>query len=176
MPDKPGHIIEIPDSLGRDVDRWKAGKGEAPPVEAFMSDTALSQVQAQTEQVARAVPAESLTPISKAQAAELTRFDGEHLPAIPRTQRVIPPPFRRPRIDISHHGRTWQRIAVEDVAEGDTVPGIGLVVRTETVRRFARVDGHPDVVEGMKVILTGKGGARVAFDLGERVLAHRLAE
>lgn len=176
MADKPGHVIEISDSLGRDVDRWKDGKGEAPPIDAFMSDASLDQVQAQTAQVARAVPAESLTPISKAQAAELTRFDGERMPLIPRTQRVIPPPFRRDRIDISHHGRTWQRVSAEVVAVGDTVPGVGLVARTETVRRLEPVDGWGGVVESMKVILTGKSGTPAEFDLGEKVQAHRLAE
>ncbi len=176
MSDKPGHVIEIPDSLGRDVDRYREGKGEAPPIDAFMSDASLAQVEAQTAQAARAVPAEALTPITHAQAAELTRFDGETMPKIPRTQRVIPPPFRRDRIDISHHGRTWQRVNAEDVAAGDTVPGVGLVVKAETVRRLQPVAGYGGVVEGMKVILTGKSGTPVTFDLGEQVQAHRLAE
>lgn len=176
MADKPGHVIEIPDSLGRDVDRWKEGKGEAPPVEAFMSDASLDQVAAQTAQVARAVPAESLTPISKAQAAELTRFDGETMPLIPRTQRVIPPPFRRDRIEVSHHGRKWLPTLVEDVSIGDTVPGVGIVVKVERVRRLEPVKGWGGVVEGMKVILTGPSGTPVPFDLGERVQAHRLAD
>jgi len=176
LPDKPAHIIEIPDSLGKDVDRWKAGKGEAPPMEAFMSDAALEQVQAQTAQVARAVPAESLTPISHAQAAELTRFDGETMPLIPRTQRVIPPAFQRPRIDISHHGRTWQRVAVERVERGDTVPGVGTVAKMERLRRFQPVDGYDGVIQVMKVILTGTSGTRVEFDLGEQVQAHRLPD
>jgi hypothetical protein len=176
MADKPGHIIEIPDSLGRDVDRWKEGKGEAPPIDAFMSDASLDQVAAQTAQVARAVPAESLTPITHAQAASLTRFDGDTMPLIPRTQRVIPPAFRRPSIEISHHGRAWERVNAEDVARGDTVPGVGLVVKAETVRRLQPVDGWGGVVESMKVILTGKSGTSVAFDLGEQVQAHRLAE
>lgn len=176
MPEKPGHVIEIPDSLGRDVDRWKEGKGAAPPMEAFVSDASLAQVEAQTAQAARAVPAESLTAITKAQATELTRFDGQTMPMIPRTQRVIPAAFQRPRIDISHHGRTWQQVSAEDVAVGDTVPGVGLVVKAERTRRFEPVDGWDGVVESMKVILTGKSGTPVVFDLGERVHAHRLSE
>ncbi len=141
MPEKPGHIIEISDSLGRDVDRWKAGQGEAPPMEAFMSDAALDQVAAQTAQVARAVPAESLTPITPAQAAELTRFDGETMPVIPRTRRVIPPPFRRDRIEVSRHGRKWLPTLVENVSIGDTVPGVGVVAKVERWRRLEPVDG-----------------------------------
>jgi hypothetical protein len=176
LTDKPGHIIDIPDSLGRDVDRWKAGKGEAPPIDAFMSDQSLEQVASQTAQVARAVPASSLTPITKAQADGLTRFDGETMPLIPRTQRVLPDPFRRPSIEINHHGRQWLPTAVENVAAGDTVPGVGLVVKAETVRRLQPVDGWGGVVESMKVILTGKSGTPVVFDLGEQVQAHRLPD
>jgi hypothetical protein len=176
LPDKPDHIIEIPDSLGRDVDAFREGRGEAPPMEAFMSDASLEQVERQTAQAAAAVPAESLTPISAARAAEMTRFDGETLPNLPRTRRVIPAPFQRQRISITRHGRRWMPCLAEDVRPGDTVPGVGLVTARQVVRRHESVAGASGVTVGMKVILTGKGGASVTLDAHERVQAHRLAE
>lgn len=176
MPDKPDHIIEIPDSLGRDVDAFREGRGPAPDMEAFMSDESLAMVERNTAQAASAVPAESLTPISTAQAAEMTRFDGETMPNLPRTRRVIPAPFQRQRISITHHGRRWMPCLAEDVRPGDTVPGIGLVTGRQVVRRHEPVAGVSGVTVGMKVILTGKGGNAVTLDAHERVQAHRLAE
>jgi len=176
LPDKPDHIIEIPESLGRDVDAWREGRRDAPDMEAFMSDESLAMVEQNTAQAAAAVPAESLTPISAAAAAEMTRFNGETLPNLPRTRRVIPAPFQRQRISITRHGRRWMPCAAEDVQVGDTVPGIGLVTGREVVRRHEPVAGVSGVTVGMKVILTGKGGITVPLDFGERVQAHRLAE
>lgn len=174
MPDRPAHIIEIPDSLGRDVDRWREGNGEAPPMEAFMSDASLEAVAAQT--AAAPVHAEDLVPISPAEAARRTTFDGQTLPNMPVTRRVIPPPFQRQRINISRHGRTWQPCRAEDVQLGDTVPDVGLVTGRRVVTRYAKVAGVPDVAVGRKVILTGKGGIERAFDPTELVRAHRRSE
>jgi len=176
--DKPAHIIEIPDSLGRDVDAYRAGKlKDAPAVEAFMSDAALAQVEAQTAAASAPVYAEDLVPISKAEAARRTTFDGEHLPNAPATRRVIPAPFQRPRISIDHHGRSWTTCDAADVKEGDVVVDIGRIAcDAETVIRYETVAGIPDVAVGMKVILTGVSGNRVPFEPGTRVRAFRLAE
>jgi len=178
VPDTPEHVIEIPESLGRDVDRFREGKGPAPPAEAFLSDASLAQIEARTTPAAAAppVPAEALVPISKAEAARRTMFDGQTLPSMPVTRRVKPAPFRRDRIEVSRHGRTWQYVAAEKVQAGDTVPGVGEVEHRQIVRRHETVAGRSDVAVGMKVILTGKGGNVLAFDLQEKVHAHRLAE
>lgn len=125
MADKPGHVLEIPESLGRDVDKAREGKIPAPPIEAFLSPGALEQAEKMTS--AEPVHAEDLVPISKAEAARRTTFDGEHLPAVPTTRRVIPPPFRRQRISIDHHGKTWQSVRADQVLEGDIVPDLGRV-------------------------------------------------
>ena len=135
MPDKPAHVIEIPDSLGRDVDAYREGRGEAPPIEAFMSDESLEQVQRQT--AAAPVHAEDLVPISQAEAADRTTIRGDTLPRMPVTRPVIPAPFRRPSISISHHGRTWQPCRAGDVQVGDTVPGVGLVTGRQIVTQYA---------------------------------------
>lgn len=175
MADKPAHIIEIPDSLGRDVDKAREGKLKGTlPVEAFMSEGALEEVAASTAQAT--VHAEDLQPITKAEAAARTTFDGEHLPRAPRTMRVLPPPFKRPRFDLDRHGRAWQTCRADEVAEGDVVPDIGRIAATRTDIRYETVAGIPDVATGMKVILTGIDGNAVAFDPGQPVRAFRLAE
>lgn len=177
--DRPAHILEISSALGRDVDAYYAGKRPASPVEAFMSDAALEQVEQQTRAASAPVHAEDLTPITKAEAARRTTFDGEHLPRVPATRRVIPAPFRRPRFDLDRHGRGWTTCRADDVAAGDMVAVDGTsfrVATAESVLRYAVVAGIPDVAVGMKVIITGIAGNRVVFEPGSNVRAFRLAE
>jgi hypothetical protein len=180
MPDRPAHILEIPDSLGRDVDRYREGKlKNALPVEAFMSDAALSQVEQQTRAASAPVHAEDLVPITKAEAASRVTFDGEHLPRAPATRRVIPAPFRRPRFDLDRHGRTWGNCRADAVKTGDMVAVDGTAFRVagvETVIRYEMVAGIPDVATGMKVIITGIAGNQVVFEPGSSVRAFRQAE
>ena len=174
MTDKPAHIVEIPDSLGRDVDKARAGtlKGTLP-VEAFMSDGALEEVQARSS---APVHAEDLVPITKAEAARRTTFDGEHLPRVPSTRRVLPAPFRRERVSLDRHGRAWQSCRADAVEPGDVVPEIGRIAGTDFDIKYETVAGVPDVATGMKVILTGIDGNSAAFDPGQHVRAFRLAE
>ena len=178
MTDKPAHILEIPDSLGRDVDKARAGKLKGDlPVEAFLSDEALAQQEAATRSAMAPVHAGQLIPITKAEAARRTTFDGEHLPKAPATRRVIPEPFRRPRFDLDRHGRTWQSCPAELVKPGDVVPDIGRIAcEPEFDVRYETVAGVPDVATGMKVILTGVSGIQARFEPGTLVQAFRLAE
>lgn len=177
MNDKPAHILEIPDSLGRDVDAFYEGKRPAPDISAFMSDEALAQVDAQTAAASAPVYAEDLVPISKAEAARRTTFDGETLPSMPATRRVIPEPFRRPRINLDRHGREWTTCRAEDVKAGDMVVDVGRVgADAEVFTRYETVAGVPDVAVGVKVKLTGISGNQVVLDHGTRVRAFRLAE
>lgn len=175
--EKPAHILEISDALGRDVDRAREGKIAPPPIEAFMSDAALGQVEAQTAAAAAPLHAEDLVPITKEEGARRTRFNGETLPSLPATRRVLPPPFRRQRIDISHHGREWTTCPAEAVKEGDMVVDVGRVAKdaeTEIVRDT--IAGVQGVAVGMKVILTGISGTRLAYEPGQPVRAFRKAE
>lgn len=178
MADKPAHIIEIPDSLGRDVDKAREGKlKHALPVEAFMSEESIAQVAQQSAAAAAPVHAEDLRMITKAEAARRSTFNGQTLPGHPVPRRVIPEPFRRPSINIDHHGRDWTTCAVEKVKEGDVVVDVGRIGRdpeTEIVR--GTVAGVAGVATGMKVILTGISGNRVVFAPGTIVRAFRLAE
>jgi hypothetical protein len=172
--DKPAHIIEIPDSLGRDVDKFREGKGPAPDISAFMSDASLEEAARNT--AAAPVHAEDLVPITRAEAARRVTFDGEHLPRAPAARRVLPPPFRRPRFDLDRHGRQWVTCRADEVATGDMVTDLGRVATVETVLRYETVAGIPDVAVGMKVILTGVAGNRAVFEPGTPVRAFRLAE
>ena len=175
MTEKPAHILEIPDSLGRDVDKAREGKLKGGlPVEAFMSEQALNEVAANTAQAT--VHQGDLVPISKAEASRRTTFDGEHLPKVPRTMRVLPEPFRRPRFDLDRHGRTWQSCRADAVEPGDVVPDVGRVASVDTHIRYETIAGIPDVATGMKVILVGIDGSRTAFDPAQQVRAFRLAE
>jgi hypothetical protein len=173
--DKPGHILEISDALGRDVDRYQAGNGPAPPIEAFIHDDVLEEISRNTG-AAATVSEQDLVPITKAEAARRVTFDGEHLPRVPSTRRVLPAPFRRERISLDRHGRQWTECPVEKVQPGDVVPDVGRIKSAETVTRYEPTVGVPDVAVGMKVILTGVAGNRVAFDPGASVRAFRLAE
>jgi hypothetical protein len=176
--DKPAHVLEIPDSLGRDVDKARAGKlKQALPVEAFLSDAALEQQAAATRAAMAPVHAADLQMISKAEADRRVTFDGEHLPRAPAIRRVIPEPFQRPRFDLDRHGRRWTTCPAEAVCTGDMVADVGRIAREpEFDIRYETVAGIPDVATGMKVILTGIAGNRAVFEPGTHVRAFRLAE
>ena len=58
------------------------------------------------------------------------------MPDIPRIQRKIPAPFQRPAISLDGAGhqdtrRDWRTVIAADLHTGDTVPGIGQLVRIE---------------------------------------------
>jgi hypothetical protein len=174
LPDRPAHILEIPESLGRDVDRYRAGQtDQAPPVEAFMSEDSLNQMMDATR--AETVRQQDLVPITAGEARQRTTFDGEHLPSVPSLRRVIPEPFRRERVSLDRHGRAWQETEAQDVEAGDVVPDVGRIVSTEIHTRYATVAGMPDVAVGMDIILTGIDGTRHVFAPGCRVRAFRRA-
>ena len=135
MADKPGHVLEISESLGRDVDRAREGKIAPPPIEAFMSPAALEQAEKSASTAP--VHAEDLRPISHAEAARRTTFDGKNMPGVPATRRVIPAPFRRDRIAVDHHGKTWQSVRADQVREGDIVPDLGLVAEVREMVLYA---------------------------------------
>jgi hypothetical protein len=180
LSDKPAHILEIPDSLGRDVDKAREGRLKGSlPVEAFLSDGALAQQESATRAAMAPVHAADLRPISHAEAARRTTFDGTSLPRMPAARRVIPEPFKRPRFDLDRHGRDWVTCPAENVAAGDMVAAGGSAFRVRSVEQVTRretVAGVPDVATGVKILITGIAGNQAEFELGQRVRAFRLAE
>jgi hypothetical protein len=172
MADKPGHVLEIPDSLGRDLDKAAAGKIPAPPIEAFMSDGALQAAEDATRASSAPVHAGDLTPVSAAEAARMATFDGQSLPRVTR-RRVIPAPYRRPRISGGRHGKTWQSVPADEVVPGDMTELAGKVADVRSVVRREEIAGRKDVAVGTDIIITGIGGVSAAVDVAARVRVFR---
>ena len=119
----------------------------------------LTSLAVQTAAAAAPVHAEDLTPISRDEAARRTTFDGQSLPAMPSTRRVIPAPFRRDRISgAEHHGKTWQSVRADQVRAGDIVPDLGLVASAHERLRRETVAGVAGVPTRVEFVLTGAGG------------------
>jgi hypothetical protein len=137
--DRPGHIVEISDALGRDVDKAKEGKlKKALPIEAFMSQGALDELATRQKAKDTPVRADSLRAISPAEAQRRRTFGGEGLPDLPQVRRVIPAPFQRPSATIAErHGKTWRTLFARQIVAGDTVPDVGVVsvVKSEVVHQ-----------------------------------------
>jgi hypothetical protein len=196
LPDKPPHVLDISDALGRDVDRAREGKAAPPPMEAFFSDAALETMVPDDGPV----HAEALAPISRAEAARRETFDGSALPGHPVTRRVIPAPFRRDRLVAGRHGKTWQEVRASGVRPGDIIPDIGVVTGiSDEIRYMDRsefppaelaeidalypggatgADGHPltwgtKVAVGLDYTITGAGGNKLKTDAGTKVRVFR---
>jgi hypothetical protein len=170
--DRPGGILEIPASLGRDLDKAAAGKIAPPPVEAFMSDSALEAAEKAARAASGPVHAEDLRPISRAEAAARTTFDGHSLPDVPAPRRVIPAPFRRPQVTGGSHGKTWQPVRADQVRPGDIIPDLGRVTRVDEHGIYEDIGGH-DALTGIEVVLTGAGGVVRVLDCADQVRAFR---
>jgi len=138
-----------------------------------MSDASLEQVERQSAAASSPVHAEDLRPISGAEAARRTTFDGEHLPSMPARRRVIPAPFARPSVRGGTHGKTWQRVRADQVRAGDIVPDVGLV--TSVRERLCRetVAGVAGVATRVEFVLTGAGGVTLAFSPDGQVQVFR---
>jgi hypothetical protein len=152
--DPTENLPVIPDKV---VDEIR--KGRDVPLEAI-SPAAAEMAAERAAERARPVHMDSLRPISRAGANRLmTGSSDGHiqrgtLPRAPATRRVIPAPFRREVISLQVPGeprKTWQYVAATEVRKGDIVPDVGLVLRVETVTRYARAGEvvpvtvhHPD--------------------------------
>lgn len=189
----PGKIKDklpvIPDRVATLLDA-----GHDVPVEALSSERVLERLEDQAKQRAAPVHAEDLVAVPKGHPVTQIRHDGVSVPRMPVTRRVIPRPFQRPRIDISHHGKTWQRKPVSEVRPGDMVPDVGRVAleperRTCYLQRFhffpADYDfglhGHDPnemISVGLKLVLTGIDGREhfYAEDDWTRVFTEQGAE
>lgn len=166
-------MLELSPGLTRDLDRAAAGKIPPPPIEAFMSDAALTEAERATAASRAPVHAEDLRPISRAEAARRTTFDGQSLPRAPATRRVIPAPFRRPSARGGGHGKTWQSVPAEQVNAGDMTELVGKVSLAQSVLRRDTISGHRDVAVGTDVVLTGIGGVTETVDAASQVRVFR---
>jgi hypothetical protein len=184
--DRPGGMLEISPALERDMDKAAAGKIPAPPIEAFMSDEALRSAEQATQAAAAPVHAQDLRPISGAEAARRSTFDGTTLPGHGRPRRVIPAPFSRDRIrGAVHHGKEWVTVRAWQLRPGDIVPGTGQVASVTSRTRYRtrlEVTGEPapdperdsdPVAVGADVIVCGIGGVETILDASAEVRAFR---
>jgi hypothetical protein len=170
---RPGGMLELSPGLTRDLDRAAAGKIPAPPIEAFMSDAALTEAERQTSAASAPVHAEDLRPISRAEAATRTTFDGQVLPRMPARRRVIPAPFRRPSARGGGHGKTWQSARADQVNAGDMTELVGKVAEVVSGLRRETIAGRENVATGTDIILTGAGGVTATVDAASQVRVFR---
>lgn len=170
-------IPTIPDKV---ADKLQSGKDVA--IEELISESTLEADAAAKARRSAPVHAGALKPISKAEAARRTTFDGQSLPRLPSTRRVIPEPFRRPVISLSlpwEPKKVWQYVRADQVLAGDIVPDIGLVQSvSQTVRRevlATPVMGWTDVAVGVDVTITGPE-RYVTVDATDQVRVFRVED
>jgi hypothetical protein len=147
------HYLPISDAMGRDID---SGKAAGRDIADFLPDHVAQELWDQSNP--GPVHAETLVPISKAEATRRTTFDGDSMPRFPATRRVIPAPYQRDRVTGGRHGKAWTTVLAGAVRPGDIVPDIGLVVgrdeRTVYVTREHVAEGS---AQGNRVV-SGHGG------------------
>lgn len=170
-------IPTIPDKV---ADKLQSGKDVA--IEELISESTLEADAAAKARRSAPVHAGALKPISKAEAARRTTFDGQSLPRLPSTRRVIPEPFRRPVISLSlpwEPKKVWSYVRADQVLAGDIVPDIGLVQSvSQTVRRevlATPVMGWTDVAVGTDVTITGPE-RYVTVDATDQVRVFRVED
>lgn len=70
-----------------------------------------------------------------------------------------PKPFQRPTISVGSTSRSWQRVVIERVAEGDVIAGQGLVHDAK------------QLMFGETAVLVGENSSPVIYLPGEEVFA-----
>jgi hypothetical protein len=177
-----GKFLPISDAMARDLDN---GKADNRALDDFLPDSVLQSMK-DAQDAQGTVHAEDLVPISKAEAARRTMFDGEHLPAAPATRRVIPAPYRRDRVIGGKHGKKWNEVRANQILKGDIIPDVGLVTEVEgTVRYETRGEilnstapylcstDDTLVAVGTDIHVTGAGGNEMTFDSKTNVRVFR---
>jgi hypothetical protein len=155
----------IPDKVAEHIDA-----GRDVPVEAMVSEQAMEKFEDHVRSQAGPVHAEDLIPVSRddPRIQGPSFGNGETLPSVPKMRRVIPAPFRRPRIAIDHHGKSWQVKLAATVQPGDILTEVGkvalvrqmtrYVLRSEILGTAADCAGDTHVAVGVDVVLTGISG------------------
>lgn len=101
------------------------------------------------------------------------------LDMVPSMRKTIPAPFKRPRIDIDHHGKTWGYLRARDVAAGDIVVDFGKIERvTPYVHHEPDFTsrGRPTVATREGIILTNIAGDGMDVDSHEQLRVFRVHE
>lgn len=145
------------------MEKAKEGKIPAPPIEAFMSDDMVNQIETASQVPKQAVHAETLRPITRGEANRRTTITGDTLPSMPAPRRVIPAPFQRPRVNGGTHGKTWQNVRADQVRKGDIIPEIGLVLDVHELLVRETVAEVDEVPTRVVFKVTGAGGIERDF-------------
>lgn len=188
MPDEGQSFLNIPDSLGRDIDSGKAANRD---ITDFLPDSMSQQLLDMSSP--GPVHAENLIPISAQQGAGLRTIDpaSGSLPKMPATRRVIPAPYKRDRAVGGSHGKAWMLTTAEKIAPGDIVTDVGLITRVisqvchdeEQQAKAEHIHLTRDIREGcpacfppatgMEYEVTGAGGKILVYAAGTEVKVFR---
>lgn len=166
----PG-FLPISDAMARDLDN---GRADNRALDDFLPDSVLQELHDSQQANSSPVHGEDLIPISKAEAARRTTFDGESLPTtLPKTRRVIPAPYRRDRVVGGKHGKKWHELTAEQIRRGDIVTDIGLVTWVGSRMRYETVEGVENVAVGADIEVWGGDNNRRQYDAKETVRVFR---
>jgi hypothetical protein len=160
MADRPAGMVEIPDSLGKDIDNGHMPEG-GMPIEEVLHPATVEQIHRTAQIQGEPVRAENLVPITPAEAARRRTQTGDALPSMPVTRAVIPAPYRRDRVTGGRHGKSWQRVAAWKAGPGDMTEAVGKVATAWWVE------------EAHEVVLTGIGGVVAKVGEEEEILVFR---
>lgn len=170
MTDDSTKYLPISDAMARDLD---SGAAAGRDLADFLPDDYAQELYDQSQP--GPVHAENLIPISPQEAAARRTIDPEAgtLPMFPATRRVIPAPFQRSRVVGGSHGKAWMLIRGEQVAVGDIITAVGLVVDVREEIRYGTEAGVENVAVGRDFVVTGKGGNVERYDAGAEVKVFR---
>lgn len=179
------------DSDARPDDDARSGtgvnaSGEIIPVEAAISATDTRKLHAQaelSEQILEERARRASAPLSMEGLRPLPpgtpRTPSGVIPGgpgalgmTPAMRRTKPAPFKRQRISVDHHGKTWAYVRADEVRAGDIVPGVGKVEEAGTRVTYDAIAGVRAATGS--VTWLRNGGSVTELDPAEQVLAFRV--
>jgi hypothetical protein len=111
--------------------------------------------------------------MSKVPGAGVIPGGPEALGLTPTMRRSIPEPYKRHRIDIDHHGKTWAYARADSVAAGDIVVDFGKIEVLDTEVIHEEVNGVWAATSAV-LVLTNIMGERRKFDPDEQLQVFRV--
>lgn len=94
---------------------------------------------------------------------------------VPSMRKTIPAPYKRPRIAIEHHGKTWAYAKAESVVKDDLVVDFGKIAEVQQRTNYDKIAGLK-VAVGVDVVLINIMDEVKVFDPTEQVRVFRVHE
>jgi hypothetical protein len=94
---------------------------------------------------------------------------------VPSMRRTIPAPYKRDRIAIDHHGKTWAYMAAEKVQPDDIVVDFGKIEWAALSTIYDEVAGVRAAVD-VEVCMCNIAGQTKTFDPAEQIRVFRVHE